>query len=107
MVHWVWYLIWQTVTRPIPRNTSGLLRGRIAALHDWRKLEMVEKGQRKVRRHPLYQDKGHSNAWKAFIDALQGGKEPPIPYKQIIGDTLASFAALESLRENKPVRINF
>lgn len=81
--------------------------GRIAALHDWRKLEMVEKGQRKVRRHPLHQDKGHSNAWKAFIDALQGGKEPPIPYEQIIGDTLASFAALESLRENKPVRINF
>jgi predicted dehydrogenase len=80
--------------------------GRIAALHDWRKLEMVEKGQRKVRRHPLYQDKGHNNAWKAFIDALQGGKEPPIPYEQIIGDTLASFAALESLRENKPVRIN-
>lgn len=81
--------------------------GKVAALHDWRKLEMVEKGHRKVKRNLLRQDKGHSNAWKAFLNALQGRKDPPIPYEQIIGVTLASFAALESLRDSKPVQISY
>lgn len=81
--------------------------GKVAALHDWRKLEMVEKGHRKVKRNLLRQDKGHSNAWKALLNALQGRKAPPIPYEQIIGVTLASFAALESLRDSKPVQISY
>ena len=79
--------------------------GRVAALHDWRMLEMVAKGRRKVRRHWLRQDKGHQNAWEAFLAAVQGKKDPPIPYEQLIGVARASFAALDSLRSQQPVRI--
>ncbi len=79
--------------------------GRVAVLHDWRKLEMFEKGKRSVKRHRFQQNKGHQDAWGAFLDAVQEKKTPPIPYEQLIGVTLASFSAQESLRsgESKPI----
>jgi len=80
--------------------------GRIAALHDWRRLEMIANGRRKVERHRFRQDKGHKNAWSAFLDALQGKHSPPIPYEQLIGVARASFAALESLHSGKMVTIS-
>lgn len=79
--------------------------GRVAALHDWRRLEMIAKGRRKVKRHYLRQDKGHKYAWQAFLAAVQGQSNPPIPYDQLLGVTRASFAALDSLRSGKAVRI--
>ena len=79
--------------------------GRVAVLHDWRKLELVAKGKRKVERSLLSQDKGHKNAWRAFLKAVGQGQEPPIPYDQLIGVTRASFAAVESLRNGKTVKI--
>ncbi|MFW5714339.1 MAG: bi-domain-containing oxidoreductase [Brevefilum sp.] len=80
--------------------------GRIGVLHDWRQLEMVFNGRRKVKRHLLKQDKGHKNAWRAFLEALQGDKKPPIPYEQLIGVTLSSFAAVDSLHNNQTEKIN-
>ena len=79
--------------------------GQVATLHDWRLLETVAKGRRKVKRHLLRQDKGHSNAWKTFLAAVQGQGELPIPYEQLLAVTRASFAALESLRSGKRVEI--
>ncbi len=79
--------------------------GRVAVLHDWRKLELVEKGRRKVRRHLLRQDKGHRDAWRAFLTAVQTDQQPPIPYEQMIGVTQASFAAVDSLRSGERVTI--
>ncbi len=79
--------------------------GRVAVLSDWRKLELVANGKRKVERSLLSQDKGHKDAWRAFLNAVRLGQEPPIPYDQLIGVTQASFAAVESLRNGKPVQI--
>ena len=79
--------------------------GQVATLNDWRLLETVAKGRRKVKRHLLRQDKGHSNAWRAFLAAVQGQGKLPIPYEQLLGVTRASFAALESLRSGKRVEI--
>lgn len=79
--------------------------GRVAVLSDWRKLELVEKGRRKVKRRLLRQDKGHRHAWEAFLSTLQSDKTPPIPYEQLIGVTQASFAAVESLHSGETVAI--
>ncbi|MDY6846170.1 MAG: hypothetical protein SVP52_03430, partial [Chloroflexota bacterium] len=79
--------------------------GRIAALNDWRKLELVTKGRRKVKRHTLAQDKGHKDAWLAFRNALLEEKMPPIPYDQLLGVSQAAFAAVESLRSGESVEI--
>jgi predicted dehydrogenase len=80
--------------------------GQVAVLHDWRKLELVQHGKKVTKRHILKQDKGHQGAWQVFLNALQGGGNPPIPYNQLIGVTLASFAAVESLRSGEPVKID-
>jgi polar amino acid transport system substrate-binding protein len=53
----------------------------------------------------MSQDKGHKDAWRAFLKAVQQGQEPPIPYDQLIGVTRASFAAVDSLRNGKTVKI--
>jgi predicted dehydrogenase/threonine dehydrogenase-like Zn-dependent dehydrogenase len=79
--------------------------GRIAALNDWRMLELVANGRRTVKRHWLRHDKGHKNAWMAFLEAVQGKQGPPIPYEQLIGVAQASFAAVDSLRSGKTVSI--
>ncbi|MBG0785769.1 MAG: Gfo/Idh/MocA family oxidoreductase [Anaerolineaceae bacterium] len=79
--------------------------GRVAVLNDWRKLELVENGHRKVHRHLLRQDKGHRGAWEAFLSTVQSDKTPPIPYDHLLGVTQASFAAVESLRSGKTVVI--
>jgi len=79
--------------------------GRVAALHDWRKLETVAKGRRKVKRHLLRQDKGHRASWQAFLEAVQSEGSPPIPYEQLIGVTQASLAAVESLRRGQKVPV--
>jgi len=79
--------------------------GRIAVLHDWRKLELINKGKRKVMRHLMRQDKGHLGAWQAFLGAIQSDKTPPIPYEHLVGVSLASLAAVESLRNGEKVLI--
>lgn len=79
--------------------------GRVAVLDDWRRLELVENGRRKVHRLFMRQDKGHRGAWETFLISLQSGKTPPIPYEQLLGVAQAGFAAVESLRSGKTVAI--
>jgi predicted dehydrogenase len=78
--------------------------GLVAVLDDFRVLETVKDGKKKVERLSA-QDKGWVNEWKIFAKAIGGGGAPPIPYEQLIGVTQATFAAVESLREAKTIHI--
>jgi predicted dehydrogenase len=80
--------------------------GRVAILDDYRTLETVQNGRRKVFRSPLRQDKGHFAEWQAFVASLLAGGPPPIPYDHIFGVTRATLAALESLRSGKTIQIS-
>lgn len=75
--------------------------GRVAVLDDYRTLEMVKDGQRKVLRSRLRQDKGHAAEWGAFAAALQAGGPPPIPYAHLFGVSRAALAAVEALRSRQ------
>ncbi len=79
--------------------------GRVAVLDDFRTLELVQAGRRRVIRSILRQDKGHFGEWQAFIRAIREGGDPPIPYEQILGVTKASLAAAASLRTGTRVEI--
>ena len=79
--------------------------GRIAVLDDFRSLEMVQDGRRRVVRSTLRQDKGHFGEWQAFVKAIREGGQPPIPYEHLIGVTKATFAAVESLRNGEQVGV--
>ncbi len=79
--------------------------GSAAALDDFRTLELSKNGKRQILRSRLRQDKGHQAAWSNFLGAVRQGAQPPIPYDQLWGVTLAAFAAVESLRCGQPVDI--
>ncbi len=72
--------------------------GKIAMLDDFRALHMTRDGKKKTVK--LWrQDKGHFDEVQAFVWAIRSGI-PPIPYDHLLGVTLASFAAVESIRRN-------
>jgi predicted dehydrogenase/threonine dehydrogenase-like Zn-dependent dehydrogenase len=77
--------------------------GRVAVLEDFRSLEMVQDGRRKLVRK--MQEKGWFEEWVAFSKTIRSGGEPPIPYEQLIGVTRATFAVMESLRTGKNIVI--
>jgi predicted dehydrogenase len=79
--------------------------GRVAALDDYRSLELVADGNRRSYRSRLRQDKGHQAEWQAFVAAIQAGGPPPIPYEQLFGVHRAAFAAVQALRTRGIVRI--
>jgi hypothetical protein len=74
-------------------------------LDDYRSLEMVHNGSRRVVKNAWKQDKGHFNEWQVWVNAIQQGGQPPIPYEQLIGVTKATFAALESIKSGETVQI--
>jgi predicted dehydrogenase/threonine dehydrogenase-like Zn-dependent dehydrogenase len=77
--------------------------GRSAVLDDFRRLELVESGQRRVRRSWLRQDKGHRGELAAFIRAVRGEQPAPIPFVEILTATQITFQAVEWLRRGKNV----
>jgi len=79
--------------------------GKVATLNDYRSLEMIHDGKRKMIKNRLGQDKGWKDEMGALIEAVKTGK-PPIPYEQLIGVTKASFAAVESLRTKREISID-
>jgi predicted dehydrogenase len=79
--------------------------GRVAVLDDFRRLELVSAGRRKVFRSRLRQDKGHRGIWETFVEAVRVGGPPPIPYGQIAAVTRTTFRAVESLRTGRTIEL--
>jgi predicted dehydrogenase/threonine dehydrogenase-like Zn-dependent dehydrogenase len=81
--------------------------GHVAVLDDFRNLEMISQGRTHRWRSRWKQDKGHRAEWEAFSKAILQGGVPPIPYSHLISVSMASFAAVESLRNQRslPVEI--
>lgn len=50
-------------------------------------------------------DKGHKNQFRRLIKAVQSGGDALIPFDSIVNTTKASFAAIESLKENRWVEV--
>jgi predicted dehydrogenase/threonine dehydrogenase-like Zn-dependent dehydrogenase len=78
--------------------------GMVAVLDDYVSLTTVKDGKRKEER--IAQDKGWRAEMAAFAESVRAGKEPPIPYEQIIAVTKSTFAAVESIRSGNGVEIS-
>lgn len=50
-------------------------------------------------------DKGHKNQFKLLIDRVKSGGQPLIPFDELVNTTLASFAAVESLKNGNWINI--
>ena len=77
--------------------------GKVGVLDDFRKLTLVEEGEKRVYRSRFRQDKGHQAAWRAFTGAIKGNKEEPISYKELLMVSYATLASQESLLTGLPV----
>jgi predicted dehydrogenase len=77
-----------------------------AVLEDFRVVELVRSGKKHVLRSRFRQDKGHRGEWQAFTEAILTGRESPIPFEEIVGNTLATFAAAASLSIGKSVPVD-
>ncbi len=77
--------------------------GRVAVLDNFRRLELVVGGRKRISRGWLRQDKGHRRLWEAFSDAIQQGGEPPIPYADLRAVSRAVIYASESLRTGQAI----
>ncbi len=78
----------------------------VAILDDFRRLELVHDGRRRVRQSHLSQDKGHRAEWRAFMAAVCDGQSPPISLTEIVTVSLTTFGILGSLSHREPATIS-
>src|SRR6266446_2599409 len=79
--------------------------GAVAALEDFRRLELVGRGRKQVFRSLFGQDKGHRGEWEAFVAALRAGGDSPLPLAEIVTTMLATFALEESRASGQPIPV--
>lgn len=72
---------------------------KVLIMDNWRKLQGY--GFSKFKSASSAQDKGHSNQFKMFVERLQQGGEPLIPFADLVNTTRASFAAIESMKQGE------
>lgn len=78
-------------------------QGKTLILDNWRILKgfgIIGFSKQKTRL-----DKGHKNQFKLLVDSIKTGKQL-IPFEEIVNTTQASFAAIQSLKENRWVEIS-
>jgi predicted dehydrogenase len=71
--------------------------GRTGVLDDFRRVEISHDGRLVVKKKWWSQQKGYAEEARAFHVAVAVGR-PPIPYRDLVAVTQASFRAIQSLR---------
>jgi predicted dehydrogenase len=79
--------------------------GKSATIDDWRKLEIVSRGNKRVQR-ALRADKGHGEEVGAFVAACAGRKPSPTPWADVKAVTLATFAIERAWRQGRDVDLS-
>jgi predicted dehydrogenase len=80
--------------------------GCAAVLDDFRRLELVRRGRKRIFRSRFHQDKGHRAELAAFLSAIRNGGQAPIAFENIVNTTLATLRAAESRACGRPVIVD-
>jgi predicted dehydrogenase/threonine dehydrogenase-like Zn-dependent dehydrogenase len=80
--------------------------GSSAVLHDFQKLETWQNGKHTTISGGLRQDKGHSQAWAAFLESIRTG-QAAIPAQEILQPAELTIRLIENLRKGicEPIRV--
>jgi predicted dehydrogenase len=78
--------------------------GRTALVEEFHTVNLYR--NEKVKEENGERDRGHSNGFKAFMDACRTGGPWPISWKELYGTMWASLMAVRSLREGVAVDID-
>ncbi|ARM31352.1 bi-domain-containing oxidoreductase [Prosthecochloris sp. HL-130-GSB] len=76
---------------------------KVLVMDNWRKLQGY--GFSKFKSASSAQDKGHANQFSLFVERLQKGGEPLIPFGDLVNTTKASFAAIESMKRGEWISV--
>jgi predicted dehydrogenase/threonine dehydrogenase-like Zn-dependent dehydrogenase len=76
---------------------------RTMVMDNWRKLKGY--GFKNFSNKSVKQDKGHLHQFKSLIKQQKMGGAPIIPFDEIVNTTKASFAAIESLKQSKWIKL--
>ena len=68
-------------------------------------IKLTGYGFKNFNKYKIKQDKGHINQFKILLDNHLNNGNPIIPFDEIINTTQTTFAAIESLVENKWIDI--
>jgi predicted dehydrogenase len=79
--------------------------GTVAAIDNFRTLEIVANGSIRRQSSRLRQDKGHHAELDAFVAAVVENTGPPVPEAEIVEASLATIAVVESLRTGSGVSL--
>lgn len=71
--------------------------GSVVQLIDFKKLAFISNGRKETHNLQMSQDKGHKNAFQAFVRSIKSGSEEPISFDEMLISSLATIAAYESL----------
>jgi predicted dehydrogenase len=80
--------------------------GAVAVLEDFRQLDLVRHGRKRVLRSRWRKDKGHMAEWAAFASAVLGNKPSPIAFDEIVASTLATLRINDSISLGQPIAID-
>lgn len=80
--------------------------GQIAVLDDYRVLQTIKNGKKRVVRNRLRIDKGHRGEWEAFGESIGNGKASPISLSEIANSTLAAVAMVRAAAEGRSIDID-
>lgn len=79
--------------------------GAVAALEDFRRLDLSRNGRTDAIRSRWRQDKGHRAEWIAFVEAVRGGKAP-IAFDELVCSSLATLRIKESVATGKRIAVD-
>ncbi len=79
-----------------------LCEGKVAAIDNWRTLEITARGKTKTTR-TLKADKGHAEEVRVFVEACRRGGMGPIAWESVEGVTRATFGVERAWREGVTV----
>lgn len=78
-------------------------QGKVFVIDNWRKTTAY--GVKRFRSFKTKLDKGHSEQFRLLKETWEKGDEPLIPFDSIVNTTLASFAAIQSMKEKRWVEL--
>jgi predicted dehydrogenase len=88
----------------VPKERVEVFAGnRTGILDDYRVLELFEPAGKREESNKR-QEKGHQQEVEFFLRAVEHG-EPPAPFQELANVSLATLAAVESLRTGRPVHL--
>lgn len=80
--------------------------GSAAVLDDFRSLELSRHGLKQTLRSRWRQDKGHEFEWAAFVQWVEGKREAPIRFDDLVCSTLATLRTDQSAATGKSMAVD-